>query len=164
MVDTLSSQITNRDAVPRVLEDSRESKARLMESCATLEAGAADASDSTYRFFSIPSNARVSQVLLSCDDLGTAGAVDVGLYDTTENGSAVVDADLFASAQVLTTALTNSDITHESAVFGIEDSEKPIWEALGLSADPNKDYDVVATVTAAPESAGTISMKGRFVV
>lgn len=164
MVDTLSAQLTNRDAVPRVLEDSRESKARLMESCALLEAGAADASDSTYRFFSVPSNARVSQLLLSCDDLGTAGAVDIGLYDTTENGSAVVDADLFASAQVLTSALNNSDVTHESAQYNVDESEKPLWAVLGLSADPNKDYDVVATVTAAPESAGTIVLKGRYVV
>jgi len=164
MVDTLSAQLTNRDATPRVLDDSRETKARLMESCALLEAGAGDASDSTYRFFSVPSNARISQILLSCDDVGTAGAVDIGVYQTTENGSAVVDADLFASAQVLTTALTNSDVTYESGQYNVDESEKPLWSVLGLSADSKRDYDIVATVTAAPESAGTIVLKGRFVV
>lgn len=163
-VDVLSQQITNRDATPRVLDDSRESKGMLMEAIGTLEATAADTSDSTYRFFSLPSNCRVSEILMSCDDLGTAGAVDVGIYQTTENGSAVVDADFFASAQVTTTALTNSDITHESAVYGIEDAEKPLWEALGLSEDSRRDYDVVATVTTANVDAGTITMKGKFVI
>lgn len=164
MADTLSSQLTNRDATPMVIEDSRESKARLMESVANIAFDAAEASANTFRYFEVPSNARISQILLSCDDLGTAGAADIGLYDTTENGSAVVDADFFASDQALTSALSNSDVTHESGVYGIEDAEKPLWEALGLSEDPHKSYDVVITLTTATVDAGDVGLKARFVV
>lgn len=158
-VSVSSTQITNRDASPRVMNNARLTKGAMQIACGTLEATAADDIGSKYKLCSIPSNARVAQVLLSCDSLGTAGAVDLGIYQTTDNGGAVVDADHFASAQVLTTALKNSDVTHESGVYGVEDIEKPLWEALGLSADPKRDYDVVATVTAANISAGTISLQ-----
>jgi len=164
MAEKLSAQITNRDAVPRVLEDSRETKARLQESCALVEVASTDASDDVIRYFSVPSNARISQILLSCDDSGTAGAMDIGVYQTTENGGAVVDADLFASAQVLTTALTNSDVTYESGQYNIDESEAPLWSVLGLSADSNRDYDICGTLTTAAESDATTVLKGRFVV
>ena len=164
MAEVLSSQITNRDATPRVLEDSRESKARVLESCALVEIETSHASADVIRYFSVPSNARISEILLSCDDSGTAGAMDIGVYQTTENGGAVVDADLFASAQVMTTALTNSDVTHESGQYDIAESEMPLWEVLGLSADSNRDYDICGTLTQAAESAATTVLKGRFVI
>ena len=71
----------------------------------------------------------------------------------------MVDADHFASAQSIATALKNSDVTHESGVFDIDDVEKPLWEALGLTADPQRFYDIAVTLTAAAGSAGTVSAK-----
>ena len=163
-VSVSSTQITNRDASPKVLNNARLSRGSMLISCGTLETSAADDIGSKYKLCSIPSNARVARVLLSCDSLGTAGAADIGIYQTTENGGAVVDADHFASAQVLTSALANSDVTHESGVYGVEDIEKPLWEALGLSSDPRRDYDVVATLTAATVSAGTVSLQVIYTI
>lgn len=159
-----SGVITNRDASPKVISDSNISKGDLMEAVGTVQSVSGDSIGSTYIFGAIRSNARVSTMLMSCDGAGTTTIADFGLYQTTLNGSAVVDADFFASAQALTTALTNSDITHESGVFGIEDVEKPLWEALGLSEDPHIDYDVVATLTAASDAADDISLKIRYAV
>jgi len=164
VVTTKATAITNRDASPRELSNSRISKAQLFEAVGTVESVSGDSIGSIYLMGSIPSNARVSQVLLSCDGGNTTGIADIGLYDTTENGAAVVDADLFASAQALTSALVNSDVTHESAVFGIEDVEKPLWEALGLTEDPKKDYDVALTLTAASDAADTVSLKFKYVL
>lgn len=164
VVTTKSQAITNRDATPKVINDARVTKGDLVEAVGVAELASGDSIGSKIILCSVPSNARISQVLLSCDAISTTGAADVGLYDTTENGGAAVDADFFASAQDLTSALTNSDVTHESGVFGIEDIEKPLWEALGLSADPHKDYDVVATLTAAAGGAGTIGVKVRYAV
>lgn len=163
-VSVSSTIITNRDASPRVLTNARLTKGNMQMAAATVEAGTGDNIGSKYKMFSLPSNARVAQLLLSCDDLGTAGAVDIGIYQTTENGGAVVDADHFASAQALTTALKNSDVTFESGVYGVEDIEKPLWEALGLSADSKRDYDVVLTATEAIETAGTISLQCSYVI
>lgn len=163
-VSVSSAQITNRDATPRVLNNARLSKGAMQMAAATLETSAADDIGSKYKFFALPSNARVAQLLLSCDSLGTAGAADFGIYQTTDNGGAVVDADHFASAQALTSALKNSDITFESGVYGVEDIEKPLWEALGLTADSKRDYDVVATVTTATVSAGTLTLQAAYAI
>lgn len=164
VVDVLSNAITNRDAVPQVKNDQIEG-GRLIECCSTVEVTTGNSSASTYRMFQVPSNARVSQLLVYSDDMGTATAGDIGVYQTTANGSAVVDADHFASALSLNGgALSGSDVTHESGVFGVEDAEKPLWEALGLSADPNIMYDVVLTLTADSDTGGTFTLKGRYVI
>jgi len=163
VVDTKATAISNRDSSPKVLSDANISKGILKEAVGTIETTGSDSAGSKYFFGSIPSNARVSKILLSCDGNNTAGAGDIGLYRTTEDGGAVVDADLFASAQAIGTALTNSDVTHESAVFGIEDVEKPLWEALGLSEDSKTLYDVIMTITTADDAADSVSLKIQYV-
>lgn len=165
-VSTLySNQITNRDASPRVIDDANITKGVLVETVGTLETVAADASASKYYFCSIPSNARVSYVKLFCDSSGTAGAMDIGLWKSTQYGGAVADQDFFASAQsIATESKVGIDVTHESAAFGLEDVEKPVWEALGLSADPMITYDIVGYVTTAIVDAGTLSIKCGYVI
>ena len=159
-----STSITNRDADPKVLSDAILLKGSMLEGCGVVAATAATEAASTYRMGQIPSNARVSQILLSSDAMGDTGTVDIGIYQTTDNGGAVVDADHFGSAVVITSALKNSDVTHESGVFGIEDSEKPLWSALGLTEDPRINYDIVITATAALADGGDMALKFRFAV
>jgi hypothetical protein len=157
-----STQITNRDASPRAKNNARLTKMALHSSCGTAEAAAAASVGSKYIMAQVPSNARISKVLLSCDAAGATGTADIGIYQTTDNGGAVVDADHFASAAVITSALKKSDVTHESGVYGVEDIEKPLWEALGLSADPQRDYDVVITLTAIHADGGTLSLEVEY--
>lgn len=155
-VDTLkSTALTNADATPPVLTNARLTKMALNESVGTAQATASASIGSTYRLARIPSNARVSEVILSSDAFDTTGAGDVGIYQTAANGGAVVDADFFASAVTLTSALQNTAVTHESGVFGVEDVEKPLWEALGLTADPMREYDVAITLTTANGAGAT---------
>lgn len=162
VVNTKSTVVTNADATPVDLSGAYLIHGRLREVVGTVEAANGDSIGSTYRLGRVWSGSRVAEVLLSCDAITTC-AGDVGLYDTAANGGAVVDADLFASAQSLAAALNDSNVTHESGVFNIDDVEKRLWEALGLTEDPKKWYDVVVTLTAAAGSAGTISLKTRYV-
>jgi len=163
MADIDSTLISNRAATPRVANDPwTNAKVKSTGSGIVEVSTATDAADEL-RFFRIQSNAVVREVLLSCDAVSTSGAIDIGLYQTDDNGGAVVDADFFASAQVVTTALTLSNVTHESGVYGIEDRNKPVWEALGLSEDPQIDYDVVGTVTTDMGGAGTIVLEATYV-
>ena len=164
VVTTKSGPITNRDSSPRVLNNSNVEGGDVRESVGTLESVSGDSIGSKYIMCQIPSNARVSQILLSCDGGNTTAAADIGIYKSTDDGGTVVDADFFASAQLLTSALANTDVTHESAVFGIEDVEKPLWEALGLSEDPKILYDIVATLTAASDAADTVSLKAKYAI
>lgn len=165
VVTRKSGAITNRDSSPVVLSNSNIAGAELRECVGTLETVNGDSIASVYIFGQIPSNARVSQVLLYCDDIGTTTISDFGLYRTTADGGAVVDADFFGSAvNISSGALNGTDITHESAVFDPDDIEKMIWQALGLSADPKIMYDVAGTLTAAADAAGTITLKIRYCV
>ena len=161
-VDLLkSAALTNADATPVVFNNSRITRAPLQEAIGTKQASASASIASIYRLCRIPSNARISQVIASCDAFDTTGAGDIGIYQTAANGGAVVDADFFASALLMTTALPNTVCTHESGVFGIEDVEKPLWEALGLTADSMRDYDVAITLTAANGAGATPDMTLR---
>ena len=167
VVNTKAAAVTSSDAGTAVKKNLVGGL--LKESVGTLEAVSGDSIGSTYRMCRVPSNARISRVLLSSDAITTCAA-DVGIYDVASVSSgAVVDADFFASGQSLATALANLDVTHEAdaadagAGFGIGDVEKPLWQALGLTADPGKQYDVVVTLTAAAGSAGTVSLKVQYV-
>lgn len=165
-VSVSSTQITNRDSSPRVRSNSRISRGPILCSMGVCATTAADDIGSKYKLCSVPSNARIAQVLLSCTSLGTAGAANIGIWRTTDDGGAVVDADFFGSAVVLTSALSNSDITTEangaSSAHSKANMEKPLWEALGLSADPKIDYDVVAQLSAATVDAGAIALQVMY--
>lgn len=161
--DSPASQTVSNQASARV------ASGRVKESVGTGEFTSTASIASIARLARVPSNARISQILLSCDAI-TSAAADIGIYDVpTVNSGAAVDVDFFASAQSLASALVNSDVTHEAdaadagAGFGQADVEKPLWQALGLTADPGKLYDVAITLTAAATAAGTVSLKTRFV-
>jgi hypothetical protein len=157
VVATKSAVITNADASPAVINSAQiaDGQARLKRGQAVV--GAADSIASTYRLVRVKSNDLVYMLLLSCSAI-TSAAADIGLYKTTRDGGAVVDADFFASAQSLATGLTQTNVVRESAVISIPNSEKPIWEQLGLSADPQIEYDVVVTLTAAATAGGSVML------
>jgi hypothetical protein len=165
VVTKKSGSATDRDATPRVPVNGNIAGGFLKSWVGTIETTGTDSAASKYIMcVGVPSNARVQQVFLSCDGNNTSGAMDIGVYKSTADGGTVVDADFFASAQAIGTILTNSDVTHESGVYGIEDVEKPLWDALGLSADPNLLYDIVATITTADDSADTITLTVTAIV
>ena len=149
MAEVLSTGITNLEAVPMVKLDPWESDGLLREVTGVAAPAADQADTDIIRFVRVPSNARISQVLVSAADATTGGAVNIGLYNSNVgDDGAVVDADLFASALALTGGpFNNSDQTFESGEYTYAESEKPLWEVLGLSADPHKFYDVVMDIS-----------------
>lgn len=169
VVNIKSSSITSRDASPRALSNASLAKSKLMEALGVCAVGVADNTGSQYRFCQIPSNARINRVLLYqtiLDGGGGTSAHGIALYDTTENGAAVVDATFFASAVASSTGVVNgTDVTHEDADdTALANMEKMIWQQLGLSADPCKMYDVVAVSTGDADIAGTMALKVRYVI
>ena len=165
---TKSTAVTAGDALPQTLVSQKVDGGRLRERVGVVEAVNGDSIASIYRLTRINSGDRVSRVLLSCDAITTC-AGDVGIYDIVSvNAGAVVDADFFASAVSLATAQVNLDVTHEADPadagigFGLQDVEKPLWQALGLASDPGKQYDIAVTLTAAAASAGTVALKLQY--
>lgn len=163
MANVNSTLISNRTATPRVANESWNNAPMKSTGVGLLEVSTNEDAGNILRFVSIRSNAVVREVNLYCDAVSTAGAMDVGIYRTTDDGGAVVDADFFASAQVVTTALTRSNVAHESGVYNIDDLDKPLWEALGLTEDPGVWYDVAGTVTTDMGGAGTLGVDVVYV-
>lgn len=148
MTNRLSTWLTQRDATPSAAADPAESVGVVKEAVGFVASAADDASASIFRFLEVPSNARILDVLYTGADATTAGAIDVGIYKTTANGGAVVDADFFASAFALTAGPdTDTNLRDEGGFYTTAERAKPLWEALGLTSDPGVMYDVCATVT-----------------
>lgn len=146
--DSNSQAITNRDAVPSVINSPHLAGGALMRKTGgTVVTEADDSATSIFRFGQIPSNASVQQVLLSAADATTAGVISVGLHRTPDDGGAAVDADLFGTVDLSGGPFNNSDITFESGEYTYAEADKPLWEVLGLTSDPSLVYDLTATVT-----------------
>ena len=166
VVNVKASAVTSADGTPQVLTTTKVAGGRLKELRGTVELANGDSIASTYRIGRVHSSWLPSQ-LIKLSDAITSGAADFGLADTAANGGAAVSAAFFASAVSIASAdVVGTDITHEAAgatVYGeIANIEKRIWEALALTADPNKYYDLTATLTAATTAAGTLSVIFRY--
>lgn len=162
VVNTKSTTITNLDAAQVVRAKAFANGAPLKEWIETVEVATGDSAASTYRMFRVPSWVRVSELLVDSDDMGTTTTADLGLYRTAADGGAVVSAAFFASAIVLNAgALANSQAAHESAVVDLPNYGKRIWEQLGLTADPQIYYDVVATLVGAADAGGSLTLRLR---
>lgn len=169
VVTTKAGAITNRDATPRVATNAGLAAGAVKGFVGVVEAVSGDSIASKYIMGQIPSNA-YAEVLRLYSDAVTTCAADIGIYRTTADGGAVVDVDFYASAQSLASALSGTDVTHEADAAdagsgnGNADLEKPLWQRLGLTSDPKVMYDVVITLTAAAGSAGTIGLRGQYMI
>lgn len=166
MATVNSTWITNAVATPKVLTSSNKSVGRVFAAKSAATVSATQSSGDVVCLVRVPSNARIDQVLLSTADATTAGAINIGVWQTADNGSTVVDADLFASALVLTGGpFNNSDQTFESGEYTYAEACKPLWEVLGLSVDPAREYDIVAQVSTTFDAAGTtIALQVNYVI
>lgn len=162
IANTKSTAVSNRDASPRVPSPAHLVRGPLFEAVGTVEIAVADDDNSVYRMARLRSSDRVSQLTIFNDAI-TGGLFDVGLYRTADDGGAVVDADLFGSSVSLNLAnVIGADVVFESAATDVAKIEKRLWELLGLSADPQLDYDIALTGATVGSTAGTVSLRVRF--
>lgn len=169
-----STVLTNRDATPKVLTDALVAGGEISE-CEGYAAtgGAADGSGTFYRLCQVPSNARMSGLILQASAFGSGAAIDVGVYWPTNipvgaglsaaNASAVINTQLFASALGMSAATAVTDIINSSGNNTIAKQEQCLWQAAGLSSDPGIMLDIVAGVQTALAASGFIGLKARYV-
>lgn len=169
-----STTIANRDAVPKVFTDAYVSGGNICSSEGYVQsATATDSIGSIYRLCQVPSNARVESVILQCDAM-TSGAANIGVYYPTfiPAGTAqlsgvvanqAISASFFAAAQSIATALGPTNVVNQSGTNTIAKQELPLWQALGLTADPGIDLDVCVTLSAALTAQGYIGLKTSYV-
>ena len=162
IANTNSLAIANRDGAPRIASPAHLVRGPLFEAVGAVEVAAGDDNGSVYRFARLRSSDRVSEIRLWADAITGGTAFDVGLYRTAAEGGAAVDDDLFGSAIDLSGGVAGVDVTFESASTDIAKVEKRIWELLGLSADPQLDYDLALTGDTVGSAAGSVSLRVRF--
>lgn len=165
VANTKSTHITNADATPPVLTNGFIANGILHEAVGTVETLAADDAASVYRLVRVPSNARITRVLLASDAITGASASDVGVYRTAVDGGAVVDADWFATDVDISSATAFTDVVLEATATDIAKVEYRLWEMFPatFSTDPMCFFDIAVTVNDVT-AAGTISMKVSYVV
>lgn len=155
VLGTKSTYITNRDSTPVKLSNPVLADGAVRSSIGLVTMASTDSSTSTYVLASIPSNARIIGLNLTTDTAaGGSCAGKLGLYDTTANGGAIVaSGDQFGtSIDLHSAALTKSNqMFHSGAATNgltVANGEKAVWDFLALTADSNKMYDIVLTLSA----------------
>ena len=143
-VDTPTATVGTSADVPRIKAAPGLRHAGVKHSHALIDISGTDlATTEVLRMFTMKSSDRLLELYLTNTHTGSALTFDVGLYDVGNNhDGAVVDANLLAT-------ITDGTAATRTALFadilGDTDRGKALWELLGLSADPIKDYDVCLT-------------------
>lgn len=163
VVTLKSGWMTAHESTPPLMTNPAIHRGNLKSSVGKVAVANGDSIASIYRMCRVPSNARMSDLLLTCGAI-TSAAGDIGLYKTTRDGGAVVDVDFFASAQSLAAALARTSVIRESGVVTPANVEKMIWEQLGLSQDPGLEYDIAITLTAAATAAESMALEAQYAI
>jgi hypothetical protein len=167
VVNTLSTELTNINAGSLDLPSAREMGSRLRIKSATVAVASGDDDTSTFRFFRVRSSDSIKSIQLYHDSVTGGSDYDCGLY--TINNGAVVDADLYADG--VTVAVATPAVPHVTATapyielrYGdattsaITDVNNKVWEDLGLSADPQLEYDLVLTANTVGTADGDLTI------
>lgn len=163
--NTKSAAITGLDASPLVRANAWIHGGNLKHFTGLVEGGGTDSAGTTFRFFRVPSWMRIATLNLGNDAGGTSAKVDIGFYRIAAEGGAAVHTSILASAVSIATARPFTNVLYTSsdgAATKIDQAEKRIWELLGLTSDPNLEYDVVATVVDDVDNAATYVLNGSF--
>ena len=163
-----ATAITNLDASPRVVATAGlGGPAGLKQVNGYATALASSSADATYQLVRIPSDAVVKLIVFESEAQG-AGKFDLGLYYATDGSkadaatsllaAAAIDQDFFATVIDCASAVVETIVTNESTTYTLDKRNQPIWQAVGLSADPKCNLDIVATVKTTAVTTGT----GKF--
>lgn len=171
VANTKSTAITNADATPPVPTNRAIAGAPILISKGVVEVAAADDDNSVYRIARLPSNAVIHSIRILNDAITGSTSWDVGIYRTAEDGGAVVDDDLFASAVDINAGTTAwLELRYEAATTAVIDhAERPLWYIADLGAatyasDPNLQFDLCLTANTVGSAAGTILVEVHWSV
>jgi hypothetical protein len=159
-----STFITNLDASPVVPNTAGEGgPAPLKYNDGYATAVASSSADATYQLVRVPSNCKVKRIVFESQAQG-AGKFDLGLYYATDGlggkpnallAAAAIDQDFFAAVIDCASAVLPTDVTNQSLTYTFAKRDQPLWQAVGLSADPGGNFDIVATVKTTAVTTGT---------
>lgn len=178
VVTTKSTQLTNRDATPRALTDPFIGAGSTTEGYGWVTANAGDSIGSFYKMMQVPSNCRLTSLRLACANLGTGVTVDVGAFYPPvipQGGGQFLNGALagtlvggvssqIAPGLAASAAIASFQDVISTANMSLAQQEMPLWQMLGLSADPEVSFDIGYVVRgAAVGTTGQIAMKAIYI-
>lgn len=127
---------------------------------------------SCYGLTRIASRAVIHSVLWTCDALSTSVTMDLGVYSITNPFAPVAASkpvtdsqECFAADIDCSSALTRVDKVYTNSSFMTTTKfGQPLWQILGLTVDPNVDYDVCATSTASMTAGGNMIVEIAYMM
>jgi len=166
-----STYITDREASPRVLHNPGQGGIGTKQSAYGYIASVPAALSvlSVIRLVDVPSNSMITSVKVS-SDAQTAGAFNIGVYNTNANGGLVAaansDAFFTAALNCAAAVLDQECITKATSLNTIAKRNQPLWQAIGLTADPGGRFDICATVntTAVTTGLGALAVLVEYTV
>lgn len=113
--------------------------------------------------FKLPIDAILHSVKFACDDLGTAGTVDIGFYKKNADGTyTAVDADALAN-NIDVNAAAVSLTEYRFSAKGIETANQNLYTLAGLSARPTYENLYISLTTDTGTTAdGTVTMQVQY--
>ena len=139
VVNTKSTAVGNGDSTVRQLNSPYIENGETKSSIALVSHAASDSNTSVYRMIRVPSNARFQSLKFFCDAHGAGALFTLGVFDILANGGTAVSAALFATGLDASVAITlGNEILFQNNA--IANTEKRLWELLGLAKDSVKFY------------------------
>lgn len=170
VVNIKSTVVSNADSTPVILNNPYQAYGGDYTETAFAAAGATDSAASVYRFFRIPSGARIMDVQVM-NDANTAGtSYKCGVLFVAGDGGGVVVAGsdqicfaavTMAAARNIWTSLYFPSILAAGGL--VANTGLRIWELLGLTADPFKIYDFAISATTAGTAGGNMAVQLSYV-
>ena len=118
-----------------------------------------DSIASIYRIAEIPSNYIPVGGEITCDAITSVNDADLGLYETTENGGAVIDVDALMDGGDLSSALApGSGLSPISAVT-IANQDAALYTLASDVSSERQAYTLALTINAAATATGTVIVR-----
>src|SRR3990167_6667050 len=150
-----STVLTNRDAAPSRFTDAIQAHGYAYEAVGVERVPTTADIGSQVRLLSIPSSARLTGLEYAYAGMGSTAAFDVAAWYPTQvsqQSSVVASAFIGSSAFgqnftfVVDTGAGWTDALGTVAQLTLPERQQPLWQVLGLLADPNIDLDLGFTI------------------
>ena len=156
VVNTKSTIVSDADNSPVRQTKGHIFQGRKRTLKATVEVAAADDDGSVFRLARIASHWSIESIRIFNDAITGGTDYDLGVYDTAEDGGAVVDVNAYADA----ISLASASVVGVEQAFEARDIanvEQSVWQDVGLTEDSRKWYDLCLTGVTVGTAAGTIT-------
>lgn len=173
-----STVLANRDAAPKILSEGILSRGLVREGygCQKVSSAGADlnTAGTQIRLITVPSTARISNLDYAGTSCGTS-ALDVAVWYPTyipAGGGAFLSASVAGTLISSSAFLSNITIPDTNQAFvtahpaltvlSLQTQEQPLWQLLGLSADPEIALDMGFSVRTACAINGYVGLRAKY--